>query len=349
MRKLSVVVLAIAVIAFAAFPAFAQKELRVVGSWSSLTMYQNLEKPFWTEKLPEAMDGEVSTIMTSLGQINMQGAAVLRGMEQGIFDVVCTVVDYIVSDCPELAGLDLPVLAPNIEDAREVVEAYRPVMSKALEDSFNAKLLSVVPYPAQVLFTTKEIGGLEDIKGMKIRASGWTTSQFIDALGATGVTISFGEVPQSLQRGVVEGAVTGSLSGYSAGWGEVTSYLYPIPIGGWDYVMTVMSLDTWNSFSEKEQQLIQSLITEEVEQPGWKVTDKETQAGINCLTGTGPCSYGEANSLGLIEVSESDIKLARQILLDNVLPAWVEKVDDAAVNRWKGSIGDVVGLDPTVQ
>jgi TRAP-type C4-dicarboxylate transport system substrate-binding protein len=50
-----------------------------------------------------------------------------------------------------------------------------------------------------------------------------------------------------MQRGVVDGAVTGSLSGYSAGWGEVSSYVYPLPIGGWDYVIGTISLKTWRN------------------------------------------------------------------------------------------------------
>ncbi len=210
-----------------------EKELRVVGSWSSLTMFKNFEKPFWTEILPKAMNGNIKTNMTSLGQVKLKGPAVLRQMNMGVFDVVHTVADYVVADSPALAGLDLPALAPNIELARKVADAYRPIMAEYLEKDFNAKLLSIAPYPAQVLFSRVKITGLDDLKGKKIRASGWTTSQFVTALGATGITMSFSEVPQSLQRGVVDCAITGSLSGYSAGWGEVAKYIYPLPIGGW--------------------------------------------------------------------------------------------------------------------
>lgn len=329
------------ILLFTGTAAFA-KELRVVGSWSSLTMFKNFEKPFWTEKLPAVLPG-IKADVTSLGQVKLKGPAVLRQMDMGVFDVVHTVADYVVSDSPALAGLDMPALAPEIEQARKVVDAYRPVVADALAKDFNAKLLAIAPYPAQVIFCRDKISGLDDLKGKKIRASGWTTSEFVTALNATGVTMSFSEVPQSLQRGVVDCAITGSLSGYSAGWGEVSNYIYPLPVGGWDYVITAMSMNTWDSFNSQEQNQIQSLIKEQLEDPAWKVTARETLEGVACLTG-GICPYGEPNKLSEVPVSAKDLARARQILVDNVLPAWAAKVKPAVVKQWNETVGQVVGI-----
>ena len=313
------------------------KELRVVGSWSSLTMFKNFEKPFWTEKLPAAMPG-IKADVTSLGQVKLKGPAVLRQMDMGVFDVVHTVADYVVSDSPALAGLDMPALAPEIGQARKVVDAYRPVVADALAKDFNAKLLAIAPYPAQVTFCRDKITGLDDLKGKKIRASGWTTSEFVTALGATGVTMSFSEVPQSLQRGVVDCAITGSLSGYSAGWGEVANYIYPLPVGGWDYVITAMSMKTWDSFNSQEQNQLQALITEQLEEPAWKVTARETLEGVDCLTG-GNCPHGPPNKLSLVPVSGKDLDRAQSILVESVLPAWAAKVKPEVVQQWNATAG----------
>ncbi|MBN1957218.1 MAG: TRAP transporter substrate-binding protein [Desulfuromonadales bacterium] len=337
MKKLSVIVILSIFVLVAASGVFA-KDLRVVGSWSSLTMFKNFEKPFWTEKLPSVMP-DVKAEVTSLGQVKLKGPAVLRQMNMGVFDVVHTVADYVVADSPILAGLDMPALAPQIDQARKVVDAYRPVVAKALADDFNAKLLAIAPYPAQVIFCRDEISGLDDLKGKKIRASGWTTSEFVTALGATGVTMSFSEVPQSLQRGVVDCAITGSLSGYSAGWGEVANYVYPLPVGGWDYVITSMNMKTWDSFSPADQNTLQQAITNDLEAPAWNVTAKETQDGIACLTGNAACDHGKPNSLTLVPISENDLSRARKVLVENVLPAWAEKVGPDVVKEWNDTAG----------
>jgi TRAP-type C4-dicarboxylate transport system substrate-binding protein len=336
-------VLAVVLIIFSAPYALAEQTLRVVGSWSSLTLYKNIEHPFWTDTVPKALGADTKVIMTSLNQINIQGAAVMRQMDMGVFDVVHTVVDYVVSDCPELAGLDLPALAMDIKTARKVVDAYKPVMEKALEKTFNVKLLALTPYPAQILFSNVPITSLKDLRGKKIRASGWTTAQFIDALGAAGVNISFAEAAQSLQRGVVDGAVTGSLSGYNAGWGDVTKYLYPLPIGGWDYVMSVISLKTWNKLTVAQQKTLQKLALDNLETPGWAVTDEETQMGIYCLTGSTKCKSKPAN-LKLIKVDPNDVQMARNILTDKVLPAWSKEAGTDVVKRWNDTIGAAVNM-----
>ena len=315
--------------------------LRVVGSWNSLTLYKNLEKPFWTETVPQELG--MKTSMTSLGQVKLKGPAVVRQMSMGVFDVVHTVADYIVSDSPDLAALDLPGVTTDIATAKKTVDAYRPTLEKNLARDFDVKLLSVVPYPAQVLFSRVPIKGLDDLKGKKIRASGWTTSEFVTALGATGVTLSFSEVPQSLQRGVVDCAITGSLSGYSAGWGEVSKYIYPLPVGGWDYVIGVMSMNTWNKLSKEQQQKLQTLITEKLEVPGWAVTAKETQEGVDCLTGK-TCPHGEPQHLIEVPVTEESINRVQEVLVNDVLPALAEKVSPDTMATWNETIGKVVGI-----
>ena len=316
-------------------------KLRVVGTWSSLTLFKNFEKPFWTETVPQELG--IETTMTSLGQVKLKGPAVVRQMDMGVFDVVHTVADYIVSDSPDLAGLDLPGVTTDIATAKKTVEAYRPALEKYLARDFNVKLLSVVPYPAQVLFSRVEIGGLDDLKGKKIRASGWTTSEFVTALGATGVTMSFSEVPQALQRGVVDCAITGSLSGYSAGWGEVSEYIYPLPVGGWDYTIGVISMNTWDKLTKEQQDKLQTLIKEKLETPGWAVTEKETLEGVACLTGK-ECPHGDPQNLTEVPITDEARQKVQQVLVDNVLPALAEKASPESIATWNDTIGKVVGI-----
>lgn len=322
------------------------EQLRVVGSWSNLTMYKNFEQPFWTETVKEA--GLDASSVTSLSQVKLDGPAALRQMKLGVFDVVHTVADYVVSDSPALAGLDLPALATDIEQARKVVTAYRPMLEEYLEKDFGAKLLSVVPYPAQVIFSRAKLNGLADLKGKKIRVSGWTTSEFVTALGASGVTLPFGEVSQALQRDVVSGAITGSLSGFSAGWGEVSQYVYPLPVGGWDYVIGAMSMQSWNGLGKEKQEKLQQLIKTKLEDPAWQVTAEETQAGLDCLSGK-ECKHGKPGNVEILPVTGEDTALAREILLHNVLPAWSAKVDAKVLAEWNGTVGKVAGIEAKQQ
>jgi hypothetical protein len=170
------------------------------------------------------------------------------------------------------------------------------------------------------------------------------TAKFLEALGAEGVNVSFSEVPGALQRGVVDCAVTGAGSGYSAGWWEVSTHLLPIPLGGWDSVVTAINLDRWNAMDADTQALIESEIATGFEDPAWAVAQDALVNDIACLTGNGECPAGEARDMILVEVSDADFDRARDILVTEVLPEWAERAGSEWATRWNDSVGATVGV-----
>lgn len=326
-----------------AAPAFAQ-ELSVVGSWSSLPLHKQYEAPFWTETLPAASDGEISVSLTTHNQMNLGVGDVFRLLGQGVYDVGMTVADYAVADAPELEGLDVPLLALTADEARAMVDAARPMVEDIFNDRFNSHVLAIAPYPPQVVFCNAPVTQLSDLEGLKVRASGRMTAQFLEALGAEGINVSFGEVPGALQNGVVDCAVTGAGSGYSAGWWEVSTHLLPIPLGGWDSVVTAINLDRWNSLDAETQALIESQIETGFEDPAWATAQDALVNDIACLTGNGECPSGEARDMTLVEVSDADFERAREVLVNTVLPDWAERAGDEWAQRWNASVGETVGV-----
>lgn len=330
--------------AIIAMPAQAETSLNVVGSWGSLELHQKFEKPFWSQTLPEASNGDITTQVTSFDQMGIASSDVFRYLGDGLFDVGMTVGDYTVSDAPELEGLDLPMMATDADTAQAVADAFRPIAEKAMNERFNSHVLAIVPYPAQVLFCNTPIEGLSDLEGKKVRGSGRSTGEFLEALGAQSLNIAFNEVPGSLERGVIDCAVTGSMSAYSAGWYDVSSHMLPLPIGGWDYVITAINQDKWDSLAPDEQKLIQDQVDQRFAAPVWANAKTESQRGIACLTGQGKCAAGDPASMTLVKSTQADIDRARQALEDVVLPAWAQRVDADTLEQWNASVGKIVGL-----
>ncbi len=323
-------------------PAWAEN-LSVVGSWSSLPLHQQYEAPFWSETLPVASDGKLTVELTTHNQMSLGLGDIYPLLGQGVYDVAMTVADYAVADAPELEGLDVPLLALTADEARAMVDAARPMISDIYRDRFNSHVLAIAPYPPQVVFCNHAVSNLDDLKGLKIRASGRMTAKLLEALGAEGVNVSFSEVPGALQNGVVDCAVTGAGSGYSAGWWEVSTHLLPIPLGGWDSVVTAMNMDKWNSLDSATQSLISTQIKAEFEDAAWADAQGALVSDIACLTGNGDCA-GETRSMTLVEVSDADFKTARDILTSEVLPDWAERAGGDWARRWNDSVGKVVGV-----
>ena len=324
-------------------PAMAEN-FTVVGSWSSLPLHNEYEKPFWTEALPKASNGNLTADLSTHNQMGLGLGDVYRLLGEGVYDVAMTVADYAVADAPELEGLDVPLVALTADEARAMVDAARPMVDEIYANRFNSKVLAIAPYPPQMVFCNADIQGLDDLKGKKIRASGRMTAKFLDALGAEGVNVGFSEVPGALQKGVVDCAVTGAGSGYSAGWWEVSTHLLPIPLGGWDSVVTAMNMDKWNSLSKADQATLTGAIKKDFENPAWASAQDALNTDIACLTGNGACSKGDTRGMTLVSVSDADFNRAKSILIDQVLPEWVERAGGDWGARWNASVGKTVNV-----
>lgn len=334
----------IAVVASIISTPVMAESLTVVGSWSSLPLHNEYEKPFWTEALPKASNGKFAVELSTHNQMKLGLGDVYRLLGDGVYDVAMTVADYAVADAPELEGLDVPLVALTADEARAMVDAARPMVDDIYADRFNSKVLAIAPYPPQVVFCNADISGLDDLKGKKIRASGRMTAKFLDALGAEGVNVGFSEVPGALQKGVVDCAVTGAGSGYSAGWWEVSTHLLPIPLGGWDSVVTAMNMDKWNSLSGSDQSMLLASIKKDFEEPAWASAQNALDEDIACLTGQGVCKKGDARSMKLVKVSNADFDRAKSILIGKVLPDWVDRAGQNWGDRWNASVGKTVGV-----
>lgn len=109
---------------------------------------------------------------------------------------------------------------------------------------------------ARNLFTTKEISGLGDVKGMKIRVP--ETELMMDtmkALGAEPTPISYSELYSSLQSGVVDGAENG-YPGYSSNkFYEVAPY-YLLSGHTFSPGIVLMAEAKWNTLSPEDQQIL---------------------------------------------------------------------------------------------
>jgi TRAP-type C4-dicarboxylate transport system substrate-binding protein len=110
-----------------------------------------------------------------------------------------------------------------------------------------------------VIFCKPPIKGLADLKGLKIRVGDQSSANFVAGLGASGVPMPFGEVQQSLARGVVDCAITGPASANSGGWPEATTTVLPLAlqlaVNGY-----AINLNTWKKLSPADQAKLTSAL-----------------------------------------------------------------------------------------
>lgn len=104
--------------------------------------------------------------------------------------------------------------------------------------------------PGTYLLTKKPISTLDDLKKMKIRAPG-AYGEMLSNLGASTVTMAFGEVYTALATGVIDGVDGCNLIDHRDGrFYEVAKYLYPLPLTASQNAPYIVNLDAWKGLSD---------------------------------------------------------------------------------------------------
>lgn len=335
--------LAVATLAGAASAQDLPKmHLKVVGAWGNLTQYKNFEQPFWSKQIPGDSKGAITADITPFNEMGLKGPEIFRLMRLGVIDFGSTVLGYVAGDDPRNEAIDLAGLSPDVETARKVSDAYKPVYDKFYREKFGIQVLGIWPYSAQVLFCKGKIGGLADLKGKKVRVGNRTLAEFVEALGGTGVTLAFSEVVQAMQTGVVDCAITGTLSGNSAKWYEVADTIYALPLG-WSQVMHGVNVKRWASLDAKTQSFLKAEIGK-LEDSIWKAAAEETQQGYDCNVGKASCTAGTKAKMTLVPVSDADKALLKKTLKDVVVAKWAARCPGDCVPEWNKTVGKVVDI-----
>tara|TARA_R110002073_G_scaffold323751_2_gene501312 strand:+ start:1795 stop:2880 length:1086 start_codon:yes stop_codon:yes gene_type:complete len=319
--------------------------LRVLGQpVGSGLIQQEMEQPFF-DSFSENSGMDVSIDYLPVDVAGIPDNDGMRVVRTGLFDIVSFRGPQVSRDEPTMLGLDLVGLNPDYESGRTHVEAFLPTVNAAVEDRFNARILGVWPAGPQVIFCAPEITGLQDLEGLKVRVGDQSAAAFVAQFGAVGIPMPFGEVQQSIARGVVDCAITGPASANSAGWPEVTTTVLPIAL---QLAMNgyVINLDTWNGLDTGQQEQLQAamdVLTANI----WEYSEELYQDALNCNTGQEPCEHGTPYNLTAAPVSEEDLAAVADALVGSSLPAWAAQCN--AVNAtceadWMGTVGAALGL-----
>ncbi|MDO5691172.1 MAG: TRAP transporter substrate-binding protein [Pseudomonadota bacterium] len=335
----------LAALTLAATPALAQDlpktHLKITGGLSNLTAYQDYEVPFWTKHVPEASKGQVTAEIKGFNDMGIKGPELLRLMGSGVIEFGTATLAYFASDNPINEAIDLAGLAPDAKTAREVTNLFEPVYAKTYGEGNRVKLLGISTYPAQVLFCNAEIKGLADLKGKKVRTSSRTQADFIEALGGSSVTMAFGEVVPALQNRVVDCAITGSLSGYSAKWYEVSTHLVALPVN-WNQQIHAVNGKTWAGFRPEMQKFLQTQVNTMVNQI-WDAAARQTQEGYDCNTGAAACTQPVKGKMTLVQPSAADRELLTKIR-EQVIAKWAQRCSAQCVRDFNATIGKQLGV-----
>ena len=154
--------------------------------------------------------------------------------------------------------------------------------------------------------------------------------------------MAFGEVVPAMQNKVVDCAITGALSGYSAKWYEVSTHLYSLPIN-WNPQIHGVNQKAWAKLDPKFQTFLETNIRSMVSKV-WDAAAAQTQQGYDCNTGAAACPHPVKGKMILVQPNDADRALLKKIMQEQVLPKWAARCSASCVQDFNATIGKVTGL-----
>ncbi len=231
----------------------------------------------WAKEVEARTNGKVQVTLFYGGTLTPADKC-YDGVVKGISDLGMSCLSYTMGRFPLSEVLDLPLGSQSGQAATRLVnDFYDKFRPKELDD---VKVMYLHGHGPGLLHTKTPVRALEDLKGMKIRATG-TSAMIASALGAAPVAMPMGDSYDALSRGVTQGILcpTESLQGWKLG--EVVKYT--TQDYGAAYSITffvVMNKARWNSLPADVQRTIEQVNTEWIDRTGssWDEMDKAGNA-----------------------------------------------------------------------
>ena len=233
------------------------------------------------------------TIVTHPGGSLFKGGEIFRAVRTGQAQIGERFMSALGKEDPLLEVDSQPFLATSYSDAMKLYKASKPGIIKGLEEK-GLVFLYAVPWPAQGLYSKKEINSVADLKGLKFRAYNSATIRIAELTGMAPTKIEAAEISQAFSTGAVESMITSPTTGKNSKiWENGVKYFYDI--AAWfPKNMVIVHRGAWNKLDSATQELVMKEAAV-AERKGWDLSKKGNVADKKALATAG-MQVGKVNS-----------------------------------------------------
>jgi TRAP-type C4-dicarboxylate transport system substrate-binding protein len=289
----------------------------------------------WFKLIEEETDGRVK-VKPFFGGAMGKASEALKLVADGSVDMAFVFPDFYPK---QLKANNIFKLFPqgpgsweNISWIYNKVYETIPLFSEELAKQ-NQKALYITSAVPAAMCATYPVNSIDDLKGKKWRASSRWHLAYLKAMGATPVSVPWGDCYMALQTGIIDGVLTDYDGLHDTKLDEAAPNIFVSPKTwfGSPFLHTI-NLDTWNSLSKQDQDGIlraAKKISEtvfgpmHVEEYG-KIIEAEKKAGVKIV-------FWKESDLDKWNNNNS-VTTVRQIWSDEAKQAGVTDADEVMEN-----------------
>lgn len=211
--------------------------------------------------ITEATDGEIQIEALQADTVAPTGE-VLGALRRGLLDASFIFPGYWIGRIPAAGHLNGNLATWDNHEEMQMFFYDMGALDIVREayGQFGIYQAGPISFGGLALYTKKPIETIEDFQGFKVRSTG-TPALVFEKMGATPVFIPGGELYQSLQTGVVDGAHWG---GVATGWGmnlqEVTDHIITPDMLSHTNGEFIVGMDQWNKLGDDHKRIINNAV-----------------------------------------------------------------------------------------
>jgi TRAP-type C4-dicarboxylate transport system substrate-binding protein len=304
--------------------------LFVVGLWSPVQAqvawkFQSLLNPghmtpdaeIWMSKeIEKRTDGKFKIEVFTGAALGFAGPRNLITVGQGVLDSAEIWAPHVSGDFRMLEIAVLHELIPfDVPLRKEIINEIFPTQEKLLRERFNVKGFWQVQVEPRNIYTKKPVKRLSDLKGMKIRSEGILENEFTKAIGATPLTLAWGDIYTSLQQGVIDGYWVTHSGTFNAKFYEHAKYCLELNTGG-STTLFIANLDKFNKLPPDFQKILIE-VSQQAANMMWDRVVPDVESFKKQLQGVGMTFYAP---------HPDDAKLTKKVG-PKIWDMWLEKAE----------------------
>lgn len=160
----------------------------------------------WADSVEEASDGRIEVQRFPAMQLGGSPPQLIDQAIDGVVDIVWTLPGSTPGRFPRAEVFELPFMMTNSEATSR---AYWQLAEETMMDAdfADVHVLGLWVHGPGLIHSKDPVTSMEDLNGMKLRAPTRMTNRLLGELGATPVGMPVPAVPESLSKGVIDGAV----------------------------------------------------------------------------------------------------------------------------------------------
>jgi len=228
----------------------------------------------WIQEVEKQTDGKVKITFFPGGTLG-KGPEIYGHVLKGVTDIGFCLFAYTRGRFPVMEAVDLPLGYPTGSCATRVVNRfYKKFKPKELD---KIHVLYLHAHGPGLLHTEEPVYTLADMKGMKIRSTGFS-AKVAKALGGVPVAMGQGGAYEALQKGVVEGTL--SPMEVLKGWKQaevIKSTTECFSVGYTTGFYVVMNKEKWQALPKDVRKVMTKASKEWIAKHGkaWDESDEE--------------------------------------------------------------------------